>query len=214
MATLNANRLEMKRNNRALFVGATGSGKTTLAKGLMYGIKNIAIIDPKRTFTLPESWGATITTDRDEVEGWDKETPIIYRPGPEIIEDPFAADWFFQWAYHRGNTLVYVDELMMVCKESRPSPGYAACIQLGREIGVGTWSATQRPSRVPRIALSESEDIFAFRLRLEDDRKRIASVSDDAIMANEAKGHGFYHYNENKQTLVYYSGAKVSKGLV
>ena len=213
MATLRTSKTTIRRNGRALFVGATGSGKSTLMKALLYGTDHVAIIDPKRTFTLPDAYNATITADREFVESWEGPEPIIYRPGSEIMTDPFAADWFFWWAYNRQNTLVVVDEVALLVRQNNMAPGYAACIQMGREIGVGVWHATQRPSRIPINVISESEDIFAFRLRNPDDQKRIADYTDYAIMDKQVTGHGFYHYNDRRQTLRKYTSANVGKEL-
>lgn len=203
--------ITIKRNDRAIFLGATGSGKTTLAKALMYGLKNVAIIDPKRTFRLPESWSPTTTDDREIVETWDKSTPLIYRPDAESLRRPDASDWFFEWAFNRGNTLVYVDEAMLVTNGTNPPIFYAACIQQGRERGVGVWHATQRPSRVPIVLLSESEHVFAFRLRNPDDRKRVADYTDFKILQKEAIGHGFWYYEDKSQTLRYFKSANVGE---
>lgn len=214
MARLRSRDVRIKRNDRAFFVGATGSGKTTLAKALMYGIPNVAIIDPKRTFDLPESWGAVITSDREFVEAWDDESPLIYRPGAEMLKDPESMDWWFQWIFERGNTLAFVDEAMLLTRGTNPPLYYAACIQQGRELGIGMWSATQRPARVPIVLLSESEHVFAFRLRNPDDRRRVADYTDYAIMDKEARDHGFYYYNDRGQILRYFDRANVGKDLI
>lgn len=213
MAVLRPARLSIRRNDRALFVGATGSGKTTLAKALMYQQRHVAVIDPKRTFDLPAETGRVITSDRRVVESWDGPEPIIYRPGAELIEDPESADWFFWWAYLRGNTLVYVDEASRVIRGSNPPPGYAACIQLGRERGVGTWHATQRPARVPIVLLSESEHIFSFRLRHPEDAARIADYTDPYTLERQPTGNQFWYWNDSTQMLHFYSRANVGKVL-
>lgn len=180
----------------------------------MYGLPNVAILDPKRTFTLPDSWQATITDDRAVVESWESSLPIIYRPGAEMLRDPESVDWWFEWIFNRGNTLAYVDEAMLVTKETKPPMFYAACIQQGRELGIGVWSATQRPSRVPIVLLSESEHVLAFRLRNPKDRQRIAEYTSSAILEKEARDHGFWYWNDRTQRLQYFRRAHVGKVLV
>ncbi len=209
MAILNPAALAIRRNDRALFVGATGSGKTTLAKALMWGQPHVAVIDPKRTFSLPPGAGATITSDRETVENWEGPEPIIYRPGAESLRDWRAEDWFFWWAYERGNTLVYVDEATRVTNGSDLPPGYAACIQLGRERGVGTWHATQRPARVPLVLFTESEHIFAFRLRHPDDRGRISDYTDPDTLERQPTGNQFWYWNDTEQDLRFFQRANV-----
>lgn len=211
---LQPDRLNIRRNDRALFVGATGSGKTTLAKSLMWGQRHVAIMDPKRTFTLPPEAGATTTSDREVVEAWEGPEPIIYRPGLDLLNDIESVDWFYWWVYERGNTLVYTDELMMVSSGAKLPRGYAACIQLGREKGIGAWHATQRPARVPLVCLTESEHIFAFRLRHPDDRVRIAEYSDPRTLEREPTGQQFWYWNDATQTLRFFDRANVGKVLV
>lgn len=179
----------------------------------MYGTPHVAVIDPKRTFTLPASWGAVTTDDMDVVLAHDGPEPIIFRPGTEILEDAESVDWWFWWVFQRRNTLAYVDEAAMCVRESKPIRGYAACIQLGRERGIGVWSATQRPARVPIVLLSESEHMFAFRLRHPEDLRRVMDYSDPAIMQKQATGHGFWYWNDREQKLQYFNRANVGKEL-
>ena len=209
MATLNVARLHVRRNDRALFVGATGSGKTTLAKALMWDQRHVAVLDPKRTFTLPPQANATTTEDPDVVLSWEGPEPIIYRPGLDVLTDPDSVDWWFWWVYERKNTLAYIDEAAMVTQGAKLPRGYAACIQLGRERGVGTWHATQRPARVPLVLLTESEHIFAFRLRHPDDQLRIADYSDRHTLERQPTGNAFWYWNDSRQELRYFDRANV-----
>lgn len=213
MARLNPARLSVRRNDRALFVGATGSGKTTLAKALLWRQPHVAVLDPKRTFVMPPEANATITDDPEVVLAWEGPDMIVYRPGAELLTDPESADWFFWWAYERGNTLIYVDEASMVTRGTDPPRGYAACIQLGRERGVGTWHATQRPSRVPIVLLSESEHLFVFRLRHPADADRVAEYSDPATLERSPTGRQFWYWNDSKQELRFFQQANVGKVL-
>lgn len=218
MAVLNPDRLNIRRNDRALFVGATGSGKTTLAKALMWQQRHVMVLDPKRTFALPPETGAVTITEesrgsRKTVEEWDGPEPLIYRPGLDVLNDPDSVDWWFWHVFARGNTLAYIDEAAMVTSGATLPRGYAACIQLGRERGVGTWHATQRPSRVPIVLLSESEHVFAFRLRHPDDAERIAKYTDPSTLERQATGNGFWYWNDSTQTLRYFRRANVGKVL-
>ena len=212
-AQLRPEKLNVRRNDRALFVGATGSGKTTLAKSLLWGQRHVAVLDPKRTFDMPPEAGATITEDPDVVTNWEGPEMIIFRPGLDVLNNPESVDWFFWWAFERGNTLVYIDESAMVTNGATLPRGYAACIQLGRERGVGTWHATQRPARVPIVLLSESEHIFAFRLRHDDDAERVARYSDPRTLERRPVKNQFWYWNDSTQTLRFFDRANVGKVL-
>lgn len=220
MATLSAaggrEQLKIRRNDRAIFVGATGTGKTTLAKALLWGQAHVAVLDPKRTFVLPADWpgGSTTTSDRKTVLDWDKPQTIVYRPGPDEISNPLEnMQWWFWWLFERGHTLGFVDEVQVVVNQTRAGRGHVACIQLGRERGVGMWHATQRPASVPIIVFDQAEHLFSFRLRHPDDRRRIADYSDPATEDRPATGYGFWYWNDRQQKLRYFNKANVQKVL-
>jgi len=195
-----------------LFVGATGSGKTTLAKGLLWKRPSVVVLDPKRTFTLPDGWPhETYTTMARLSRHDDNNAAAIYRPDPDDLDK--GCEEFFQWVFDRGDTLLYVDEAAEVSTPTKISKGYSRCLRLGRERGIGTWSATQRPVWIYRAIYTEAEHVFVFRLRDMDDRAAVARFTTKDILTKNPTGHGFYWYNDRNQRLRYYPSAKVSKEL-
>lgn len=199
----------IKRSERVFFVGKTGSGKTSLAKALLYGQKNVVILDPKHTFTLPsDRWKHTIYRDVDSLTNHNTEETAIYRPNLDDMEK--GCNEFFYWAFDRRNTLVYVDEAIRVTNGSRIYPGYQTVLQLGRERNVGCWSATQRPKNVPFPIMTESEHFFIFRLTAKEDRERVHDwIGHDQIKRIPKDPHGFYYYNDLTGRLIYYSRANI-----
>lgn len=195
--------VSLKRSDRAFFVGTTGSGKTSLAKLLLYRQPHIAILDPKHRFT----WGPaglrgwekppTVTSDLSEVLRHRGPHPIIYRPDPPQMTT--GCSRFFSWVYSRGGTLAYVDEVLNITKPTWLSPEYAKCLQLGRELEIGVWSATQRPARIPLVILTESEHDFIFRLRNPADRKRMAEYTDPAILTRNPDNHAFWYFRDGEK---------------
>jgi hypothetical protein len=188
----------------------------------------VVVLDPKRTFTLPAdflpgfppvTWdGATETANGETVrdpgkflEEWNGPGPLIYRPSVDETAEPDTLDWLYLWVLDRGNTVLYVDETALASKQTRAPRGLMACIQLGRERGVGVWTATQRPVNVPIITISESEHMFVFRLRHPDDRQRMADYSDPrvAVPFPAKYAHGFWYYADRKQLLRFYPGADI-----
>lgn len=188
--------------DRALFVGQTGSGKTTLAKALLQSREYVVVHDGKGTL----DWRGYHRVEklRDLMRLDAKKYPrIIYRPEAAELRDFEATDHFFRWVYLRRNTLLYVDEAYAVSAYfwGRVPPHYHACITRGRERGVPVWSATQRPSGVPLVILSESESAYIFRLQVRDDRARIESlygIAEEQI-ARLTKWR-FYHARAGEET--------------
>lgn len=201
---------KIKRSERCFFVGKTGTGKTTLAKSLMYGQDNVVILDPKHTFELPEAkWKHTTYTKMSQLRKHPDASTAIYRPLLQEMTDN-GCDEFFYWAFERGNTLVYVDEAIAVTNGSRIHPGYRTVIQLGREKNVGCWSATQRPKNVPFPLMTESEHYFVFRLASREDRARLHEwIEYEQIMDMPKDEHGFWYYYAPTGKLTYYSRADV-----
>jgi hypothetical protein len=78
--------------------------------------------------------------------------------------------------YAGGNVTVYIDESYGVTDPgSKPSRNLTSLWTRGRELGVGAWASSQRPSWVPLFEISEADHLFTFRLSLEEDRRRIAA---------------------------------------
>lgn len=209
-------KIVVKRNERAFFVGSTGSGKTTLAKSLLWNRPYVVVLDPKRKFTLPENWPKeyVILSTLSEAEAVDDDRTIIYRPSQdELLE---SCNDFFQWMFEREDTLLYVDEVYAVTP-TRIRTGYwhGRCIQEGRERGIGIWHATQRPAAIPLNILTESEHIFTFRLANPADRKRMGDFADVKLQEPVRRGdkNGFYYFNADSGRVQYFKKANVGKAL-
>jgi len=207
----NPRAFQIKRSDRVFIVGTTGSGKTSLAKAMLYGLPSVIVLDPKRTFTLPDDWEHEIYTDFGQLTNHDTPVTAIYRPTIEEMEK--GCEKFFEFVFERRNTTVYIDEVMRVTNGPRIGRGYATVLQLGRERGVSCWSATQRPANIPLVVMTESEHYFVFRLRNIEDRKRMATFTDFQELEKIPKDeHGFYYFNDRSGKLIYYKRAKIEKG--
>ncbi len=161
------------RTNRALLVGQTGSGKTTLARWLLASRRYQVVIDGKGTL----KWDGYEHAARLERLTKLKSARLIYRPSYDALQDVDEQERLWQWLYERGNTTVYVDETASVTDGDIYPYYYGACLMRGRERGIELWSATQRPLRIPQVCLSESENVYAFRLRLPQDRQRVEQLT-------------------------------------
>ncbi len=171
-----------RRTDRAFLVGMTGSGKTTLARQLLYSRKYVVALDYKRTLKWPEYH---LCESLKELEK-SKAERLLYRPSVYDFDNAEVSALLWEWLYARGNTTVYVDETAITIDRSNMPLFYRACLMQGREHGIEVWSSTQRPLDIPSIIGSESEHVYAFRLRLPQDRKRVEELT--GIQANLIAG--------------------------
>lgn len=195
--------INIKRGDRALFVGTTGSGKTLAAGSLLVGQPDVIVLDPKQQFEWPkgkEPANGIVTKNPKEVLAHAGPSPLVFRPSLTMAK--MGMEWFWRWVWERGNTLVYIDETTLLCKSRTIlSDGMGRAIQQGRQRDVGVWCATQRPANIPIPILSESEHMFIFRLRNPADLKRMSDYSDPKVMQDPSSGHDFWYYNDRDQTL-------------
>lgn len=174
-------------SDRAFIAGQTGSGKTVLARYLCRYRKNVVVLDPKRRidwngYRIVTSLKAAAKLNAKQVQR------IVYRPDFAAVKDWNNGDdeiqRFFEWVYVRGKTTLYVDEAYMVTRGEELPDFYHACLTQGRELGIETWTATQRPMNIPQVLQSEAEHAYIFRLKLPQDRRKIqetCGVPVDAI---------------------------------
>lgn len=199
-----ANVVDIDGNNRVFVVGKTGSGKTFWAMYMLAAQPRLVCVDLKGSVTIDEySWDQPGSESMRALENG--------RPVRVRVREYDHALRYMQAAYSAGGVIVYVDEVLMLApKGGRPPLELEQIWTRGRELGVGGWAATQRPVYMPLWLVSESEWTVCFRLRMDDDRKRMA---DDA-MGEEAREpitdkHGFLIARDDWDRPNYYRGVKI-----
>jgi len=186
--------LKPRKNDRAVLVGRTGCGKTTLAEYLIRDEnKPYSVVYDAKNMV---NWRShVVITDFDELLD-SQERRITYRPNIYEATDPQKQDDFFSWIYERQHTRLYIDEAYSLLGQSNPSFFLQACLSRGREKGISTFIATQRPKRIPLITLSEAEHYYVFRLTIIEDRQRVYEITgipeEEQI---ELRDYEFIYYN-------------------
>lgn len=185
----------IKADERVFIAGKTGSGKTWLARRLLDPVERLIVIDPKGTFG---GKGLKVPNAFDWFQ-FRRGQPGRFRILPPIVDNPLV--WYeelFERLYGYGNLTLYIDEAYEVADGNRIGKWLKALYTRGRELGIGVWAATQRPTGIPLFLISESEWIILFRMNLQDDRRRIASIAGDEVMQRIPDPHGFWlYYVEN-----------------
>jgi hypothetical protein len=181
-------------NSRAVFVGKTGTGKTTLAERVCANFLNVVVLDSKAEM----QWNGYQIFDNLSSVKRATATRIIWQPNPhEQNEESY--DDFFKWVYDRKNTVCYIDEVLAICKNSQNIPfWYRALLTRGRSRGIGTFNSTQAPVYVPHWILSQSEHYFIFKMKLGTDREKVESITGiSRYELDNLQNHEFYYANDN-----------------
>lgn len=182
-------------DHRAVFVGKTGCGKTTLAERVCGQFINVCVLDSKGDL----DWkGYRVFTELNELFSA-KETRLVWRPNP-YEQNEQSYDKYFKWIYDRKHTVCYVDEVLAICKSSQDMPfWFRAILTRGRSRGVASFNSTQAPVYVPHWILSQAEHYFVFRMKLETDREKVEKITGiPRKMLNELSNHQFYYANDSE----------------
>lgn len=205
--------LRIGQRQHAFIAGATGSGKSKLAEYLIRdpGKPYSVAYDPKHSETIGEWRGHTYIYSWRELTQ-SKERRIIYRPSREKYikagrltdetEDLDCQEQFFQYVFDGKRRRVYVDEVSALLGDTKPNYHLKGCITRGRELGISTVCATQRPVSIPIIMMSEASKLYIFRLNWPDDQKRMSDLTGGRISVDEQaalEDYQFLYYDLAKR---------------
>jgi hypothetical protein len=188
----------------------TGSGKSYLMRYLTRNLRRLIVLDPKGTLS---SWRCEDFDDRKARRAMQKGEPMRLRATAPIDDEGEYWEEPLWAAYEWGNLTVYCDELYGVVPPGTRAPAILTGLYTrGREYGIGFWSASQRPTWVPIVAISESEHLFMFRLNMQADRQRMAESMGDEVQAPipESDAHGFYYRTIRETRPAYYPALEAS----
>lgn len=117
-----------------------------------------------------------------ELRGLPKRLNFIqYRPEIQY-NNVYGYNEVYEWAYRRGDIVVYTDEAFQVHRGSFAPDYLRHCLTSGRELGVGMILASQRPRGIDLRVMTEAEVLVMFKLRHRDDKKRMAEFMGEEVM--------------------------------
>lgn len=154
---------------RAVVIGRTGSGKTTLGFWLL----SLAPFD-RQPYVIVDYKGDDLLNSSGRIrEIGLNEIPVhpgLYRvsPRPEIDDD--AVDAWLWNIWKRENTGLFIDETYRL-----PNKGAAfnACLTQGRSKHIPVICLTQRPAWLSKFVFSEADFFAVMHLNERTDRKRV-----------------------------------------
>lgn len=180
-------------SDRVAFIGASGTGKTQLAKFFLTRLNRVVVIDPKHTFRLDgfkRTWRLP----------WAKNSDFKLIVRPKMDQDAELYELIAR-LYKMGHVTIYVDEMATL---SDMFPSSTALLKnvarTGREKRVALWSAVQRPRGVPLVFFTECETFFVFNLRSMDDRQHIRGYIGDEVLDRIPK-FKFWHCSTDSDDL-------------
>lgn len=160
-------------DGRALVVGMSGTGKSTLMRRIMREIEKdskVLVTDPKADWPRRDY---TVITRPIELR-WEHRYPILFVPPAVEFDDPDLYDPIFEVAWNRRNITVYNDEIMFL--GSRPTRYLRAIMAQGRSRGIRMINGTQRPKFIPKVTITEANTFYAFHLSDVDDVRAIRQM--------------------------------------
>jgi GTPase SAR1 family protein len=190
--------------DRALFVGQTGCGKTTLAQRMLNSIhgRRIMVFDLKRDLLWP-GWKRFRHLAEVIAAVKKGEMRIIYAPADKEFDSPEYYDAFFKLCFRlggHGGCIVYIDEVTLCTNGAHMPRYYKACVQQGRGLGVSVWTATQRPSGIPKNLRTETENFYLFYLQDDKDRDVVEGLTKLGDELQDLPDHHFF-YKRRRETL-------------
>lgn len=197
--------IDIKGFERVFICGRTGSGKTLLAMNFLETVPRLVVVDLKGTLRgkhglrepSPEALRSIANLRPVRVRVSDIETALEY--GEAV--------------YSSGHCIYFVDETFaLIPPGSRPPDIITALWTRGRELNIGGWAATQRPTWVPLTLISEADWFFCFRLLLEEDRERMSKFMGKEVIKQPKDKHGFFVMRADWERPDYYKRLAVNRG--
>lgn len=200
--------IKLGRDDRGVLIGKTGCGKTTLARFLIEDqAKRYSVTWNPKGSEAVYGWKQKHVNSLRQLEDAadDDERRLVYTPDPFRAEDESDQREFFYWVYENRNRRLYIDEATSIVYPGNKIPRFLlAVLNRGRERGISSLTATQRPSGVPMNVLSESEHYYVFKTLLPQDRQRVEAITGISVEDQAAlNDYEFFYFNVSRGLLTY-----------
>jgi len=170
-------------DERAVFIGVPGSGKSTFATTLLRPMNTqaVVVLDAKPSPSL-----ATLLPDFTITNRYQPEASQQIIRAPHTLAGNATKTkqfWDAQCAaiHRRGACTVFVDDLLPLCPHRTLPDGLRLLLTSGRELGIGVWIAVQTPRNIPGEVLDYAEHLFLFAVRNEEHRKFLAERINERV---------------------------------
>jgi hypothetical protein len=202
----------LKKGERGLLVGKTGSGKTQNGYfQLLNSVLSLRIIfDTKFEdgfFSLPQDGERLeLIEGIDKFKSYAKNTKskdypdyILLRPTIDEYVDPEILDEYCRVVYECfGPLYFYIDEVVNLHKNNRALPHLMNVLCRGRSRGKTTLMASQRPAMISRSCLTESDRFYVHQLTDMRDRKTLGEVIPNFAKYEPPPKYHFWHYSHGQ----------------
>jgi len=172
-----ASGLDLSLEDRWLWCGAIGCGKTTGARGLIGGLRKLYPM--ASVYTLDSKGDRMFDHEANLVQT--EEPPPPLAPGASVVWRPPTDDlgaydaWFESILKTRRPAIVFVDELSSIGKAHGQSfaPGYAKLLKQGRSLHQCVITLSQEAAYIPRQVTGQLHHLIRMRLLDEYDAKKL-----------------------------------------
>lgn len=192
------------KNKHVLVCGMTGTGKSFLCEQYTKGYEYVVKLDTKGETDerisqgesawdgLKENKDFTIVRRLEDLDEVNTKKIIFVPDFDEQNEETF--NQFFRWIFLRGNTVLWIDELMSIGTVQKYPRELGRLMQQGRSKNIGVWACTQRPSGIPSCVPSNCTYFFVFDMTLPQDRKKLVETTGMVEMYELPTGYNFWFY--------------------
>lgn len=192
--------------------GMTRSGKSVLCEEFLARYKYVVKLDTKHEAEerrrknepiwnhLQEGKDYVVCERLSELDSINIPKIVYMPPFEEQSEECYNR--FFRWIYERENTILWIDELMVIGTANRyPMELQRLCV-MGNSKNISCWFCTQRPSGIPNIVLANCSFVFCFNLNLPADRKKMVEMTGCEEMLTMPRDHNFYYYRVGDESCI------------
>jgi len=190
---------------RAIVVGRTGSGKTSLARFLMERRNNQhwVIFNPKHTAgykSLPDAFVMHHWDAKKFARAIAKHRFVILNFDASEMNHAFMDEVLMYLHVEYQNIGFCCDELYYMHNNNEAGRGMIGVLTRGRELQQTFLGLVQRPKRISLFCFSESDYVGGMVLNLEGDRRRMVEATGEAQFIEPLPKYYWRWYNVDADT--------------